>query len=99
MSSDLFLGNPFNIASTALFTCLLAKTCDLVPSEIIVTLGDSHIYLNHIPQVLEQLSREPRPFPRLNIKNKKEKLEDYCFDDLEIVDYNPHGKLIAQMAV
>jgi len=98
-SADLFLGVPFNIASTALFTCLLAKTCDLKPSKVIVTLGDSHIYLNHIQQVLEQISRDPRQFPTLNIKTKREKLEDYCFDDLELINYNPYGKIAAKMAV
>ncbi len=98
-SADLFLGLPFNLSSTALFTYLLAKTCNLSPSKIIITLGDSHIYVNHIPQIIEQLSREPKPFPKLNIKNKKNKLEDYKYEDFELTEYNPHGKILAKMAV
>ena len=97
-SVDFLIGCPFNIASTALLTCLIAKTCDLKPHKIIITFGDTHVYLNHIAQVLEQITRSPRAFPQLNIVNKKDKLEDYRMEDLILTKYNPLGKITAKMA-
>ncbi len=98
-SGDQFLGVPFNIASVALLTSMIAKTCDLEPDHITITFGDSHIYLNHLRQIKEQLTRTPRQFPQLTIKKKCEHLEDYEFSDFEISNYNPYGKLVAPMAV
>jgi thymidylate synthase len=95
----MFLGVPFNIASTALFTYLLAKTCDLKPGKMRVTFGDAHVYLNHISQVKEQLTRTPRKFPTLDIKVKKDKLEDYTLDDVEVTGYKPMKTIKAEMAV
>jgi dihydrofolate reductase/thymidylate synthase len=98
-SADLFLGIPFNIASTALLTYLIAKTCGLKPNKIIMTLGDAHVYLNHLNQIHEQIARIPRKFPKLNITKTLDNLEDYKFSDLELIGYDPHGKLEGTMAV
>jgi thymidylate synthase len=98
-SSDTFLGLPYNTASLALLTMMLAQQCDLMPGEIIISTGDSHIYNNHQEQVREQLSREPRPLPRLNILRRPDTIYDYHFDDFELVDYNPHAHIAAPVAV
>lgn len=97
-SADVFLGLPFNIASTALLTTLIAKTCDLTPKKITIQIGDAHIYLNHIKQVQEQITRTPFRFPKLQIKNKKDNVSDYDSDDLILTDYKCHGRLKAEMA-
>jgi len=98
-SSDSFLGLPYNTASLAALTMMLAQQCDLEPGEIIITTGDSHLYSNHMEQVREQLSREPRPLPRLNILRRPESIYDYCFEDFELVEYNPYGHIAAPVAV
>ncbi|MGB1141440.1 MAG: thymidylate synthase [Halioglobus sp.] len=98
-SSDSFLGLPYNTASLALLTHMLAQQCDLEPGEIIITTGDSHIYSNHLDQVREQLGREPRPLPRLNILRQPDSIYDYRFEDFEIVDYNPHAHIAAPVAI
>lgn len=98
-SSDTFLGLPYNTASLAALTMMLAQQCDLEPGEIIITTGDSHLYSNHMEQVREQLSREPRPLPRLNILRRPESIYDYCFEDFELVEYNPYGHIAAPVAV
>jgi len=98
-SSDSFLGLPYNTASLAALTMMLAQQCDLEPGEIIITTGDSHLYSNHMDQVREQLSREPRPLPRLNILRRPQSIYDYCFEDFELVEYNPYGHIAAPVAV
>jgi thymidylate synthase len=98
-SSDSLLGLPYNIASLALLTHMLAQQCDLQPGEIIITTGDSHIYLNHLDQVNLQLSRDPRPLPTLQLKRRPDSIYDYRFEDFEILDYHPHAAISAPIAV
>jgi thymidylate synthase len=98
-SSDSFLGLPYNTASLALLTLMLAQQCDLEPGEIVICTGDSHIYSNHFEQVHEQLAREPRPLPRLEILRRPDSIYDYCFDDFKLLDYNPHAHIAAPVAV
>jgi thymidylate synthase len=98
-SSDSFLGLPYNTASLALLTHMLAQQCDLEPGEIIICTGDSHIYSNHLEQVREQLQRQPRPLPRLNILRKPDSIYDYRFEDFELVGYDPHPHIAAPVAV
>ncbi|KAL3267480.1 hypothetical protein HHI36_011603 [Cryptolaemus montrouzieri] len=98
-SADMGLGVPFNIASYALLTYMIAHVTGLKPGEFIHTLGDSHVYLNHVDALKEQLQRQPRNFPKLHIKRKVEKIEDFVADDFEIIGYNPHPKLSMPMAV
>ena len=98
-SSDSFLGLPYNTASVALLTHMLAQQCDLGVGEIIITTGDSHIYSNHLRQVAIQLARQPKTLPRLIIKRRPKTIYDYCFEDFEIVDYQPHGHIAAPVAI
>jgi thymidylate synthase len=98
-SSDSFLGLPYNTASLAVLTMMLAQQCDLVPGEIVICTGDSHIYSNHLEQVQEQLGRETRPLPRLNILRKPASIYDYTFEDFELLDYSPHSHISAPVAV
>lgn len=98
-SADMFLGVPFNIASYALLTYIIAEEVGMVPSEFVWTGGDCHIYSNHFEQVKEQLSREPYPYPRLNIKNKKPSLDQYEFEDFDLKDYQHHPTIKAPIAV
>ena len=93
-SCDVFLGLPFNIASYALLVHMMAQQC-----EFIHTLGDTHLYLNHLEQVDEQLAREPRPLPKLIIKRKPESIFDYRFEDFEIEGYDPHPGIKAPVAI
>lgn len=97
-SADTFLGVPFNIASYALLTHIIAQICDLEIGEFIHTLGDTHLYLNHFEQVAEQLSREPRPLPRLRLNPEVKSINELCYEDIEIVDYNPHPTIKAPMS-
>ncbi len=98
-SSDSFLGLPYNTASLALLTMMLAQQCDLGLGEIIVCTGDSHIYSNHLEQVDLQLSREPLALPQLNIRRKPESIYGYRFEDFELLDYNAHAHIAAPVAV
>ena len=98
-SCDIFLGVPFNIASYSLLIHMLAQQCDLEVGDFVWTGGDCHIYNNHFDQVRLQLSREPRPYPKLVIKRRPESIFDYRYEDFEIVGYDPHPHIKAPVAV
>lgn len=98
-SCDFFLGVPFNIASYALLTMMIAKECDLGLGDFVWTGGDVHLYLNHFEQAKEQLSRTPRALPQMIIKRKAPSIFDYDFDDFELVNYDPYPVIKAPIAV
>lgn len=98
-SADVFLGVPFNIASYALLTMMVAQVCDLEPGDFIHTLGDAHLYSNHLEQTELQLSREHYPLPKMNINPDVKSIFDFKFEDFELVDYQYHPHIKAPVAV
>ncbi len=98
-SADIFLGVPFNIASYALLTMMVAQVCDLEPGEFIHTFGDAHLYLNHLEQARLQLEREPYPLPRMKLNPAIRDIFEFNFEDFELVGYQAHPHIKAQVAV
>ncbi len=98
-SADVFLGVPFNIASYSLLCMMMAQVCGLKPGEFVHTLGDAHLYSNHLEQTMLQLSREPRKLPRMIINPEVNNLFEFAFEDFELVDYDPHPHIKAPVAV
>lgn len=98
-SADVFLGVPFNIASYSLFTMMIAQVCGLGVGEFIHTMGDAHIYSNHVEQIKLQLSRDVRPLPKMKINPNVKSIFDFKIDDFELVDYNPHKAIKGKVAV
>ena len=98
-SADVFLGVPFNIASYALLTMMMAQATDLKPGHFVHTLGDAHLYQNHLEQANLQLTRDPRPLPTMKINPEVQSIFDFCFDDFQLESYDPHPHIRAPVAV
>jgi thymidylate synthase len=98
-SADIFLGVPFNIASYALLTMMVAQVCELEPGDFVHTLGDAHLYLNHLDQARLQLTREPRALPQLRINPDRKGIDDFVESDFELIGYDPHPGIKAPIAV
>ena len=98
-SADLFLGVPFNIASYSLLTLMVAQVTGLKAADFILTLGDAHLYLNHLEQAREQLKREPRPFPRLRLNPAVQDIDQFRYEDFTLEEYDPHPAIKAPIAV
>jgi len=98
-SADMGLGVPFNIASYALLTIMIAHVTNLEPGDFVHTLGDAHVYSNHVEQIKEQITREPRPWPKMKIKRKVESIDDFKMEDFELSEYQPHPVIKMPMAV
>jgi thymidylate synthase len=98
-SADIFLGVPFNIASYALLTMMIAQVCNLEPGEFIHTFGDAHLYSNHMEQAKLQLSRQPRTLPTMKINPDVDNIFDFKFEDFELVGYDPHPHIKGKVAV
>ena len=98
-SADVFLGVPFNIASYALFTRMVAQVCDLEPGEFVHTFGDAHLYLNHLEQTELQLSRECRPLPTMKINPAVKDIFSFSYEDVELLNYDPHPHIKAPVAI
>ena len=98
-SGDIFLGVPFNIASYALLTMMVAQVSGLKPGDFVHTFGDAHLYLNHVEQARLQISREPRPLPRLTLNPEVRSLFDFVYDDVAVTGYDPHPHIKAAVSV
>jgi thymidylate synthase len=98
-SGDIFLGVPFNIASYALLTLMVAQVCELQPGDFVHTFGDLHLYSNHVEQAKLQLTREPRPLPQMKLNPKVKRIDDFTFEDFELINYDPHPAIKAPVAV
>jgi thymidylate synthase len=98
-SADVFLGVPFNIPSYALLTMMVAQVCDLAPGDFVHTFGDAHLYLNHLEQARLQLTREPRPLPRMALNPERRSLADFVYEDFTLSGYDPHPAIKAPIAV
>lgn len=98
-SADVFLGVPFNIASYSLLTMMIAHCCDLAPGDFIHTLGDAHLYLNHMEQVKEQLQRTPKELPQMIINQKKKDLFSFKYEDFELINYDPAPSIKAEVSI
>jgi thymidylate synthase len=98
-SADLFLGVPFNIASYALLTLMVAQVCGLKPGDFVHTFGDLHLYSNHLEQAKLQLAREPRALPQMKVNPKVRNIREFRYEDFELVGYDPHPGIKAPIAV
>jgi thymidylate synthase len=98
-SADIFLGLPYNISSYALLTMMVAQVAGLQPGEFIHTLGDAHLYLNHLDQARLQLTRQPRPLPRMDINPDRQSLFDFVYEDFRLIGYEPHPHIKAEVSV
>lgn len=98
-SADMGMGVPFNIASYALLTCMIAHICELVPGDFIHVLGDAHVYQTHVRPLQEQLHNLPKPFPTLKINSKKKDIDSFVATDFKLIDYDPHQKIEMKMSV
>lgn len=97
-SADIFLGVPFNIASYALLTMMISQVCDLEYGELIITLGDAHLYTNHISQAQEQLTRTPRDLPKMKLNNSVKDIFAFCYEDFELSDYDSYPTIKAEIS-
>lgn len=98
-SADIFLGVPFNIASYAILTLMVAQVCDLKPGDFVHTLGDAHIYLNHLEQVKLQLTREPKSLPQMQLNPERTSIDDFLFEDFELINYEAHPHIKGAISI
>ena len=98
-SADMGLGVPFNIASYSLLTYMIAEVCGLKTGDFVHVIGDAHVYMNHVDPLLEQLKREPRPFPKFKFNRKVTDIDDFKYEDFELTGYKPHKRIKMEMSV